>query len=92
MPSGSTPARTSSDTNASRYTREPRVTSAAAARIQSGENPKAAIEPSSTTLPAPFRSASRPGSGSNSSSTFTRASTPPTSSIVTRRRFLAVAS
>ena len=91
-PSGSTPSRTSSPTNASRYVRDPRETSAAAARIQSGEKPNAAIEPSSTTLPAPLRTASRPASGSNSSATGAGGSTPPTSSIVTRSRFFAVAS
>jgi hypothetical protein len=46
--------------------REPCITSAAAASSQSGEKPKAAIEPSSTALPAPLRIASLPGSGSYS--------------------------
>ena len=38
--------------------------SEAAARSQSGEKPNAAIEPSSTTLPATFRLASSPAPGS----------------------------
>ena len=91
-PSGSAPARISSATKASRYTRDPRVTSAAAARIHRGEKPNAAIEPSSTAFPTPFLTARRPGSGSNSTSVGIGASTPPTSSIVTRSRFFAVAS
>jgi hypothetical protein len=71
----------------------PRVTSAAAARIQSGEKPNAKIEPSSTTFPAPFRTASFLGDGSNSPVTSAGGrSTPPTSSTVMRSRFFAVAS
>ncbi len=50
-PRASTPATLSSRTNASRYVRVPFVTSAPAASSQSGEKPKAAIEPISTTLP-----------------------------------------
>ncbi len=71
----------------------PRVTSAAAARIQSGENPNAKIEPSSTTFPALLRTRSFFGEGSTSSATssFGR-STPPTSSTEIRSRFFAVAS
>src|SRR5262245_40618323 len=72
--------------------REPWVTSAAAASSQRGENPKAAIEPSSTTFPAPFRTASFPGSGSTSGVGGTEGATPPTSSTVIRSRFFAVAS
>ena len=71
----------------------PWVTSAAAASSQSGEKPNAAIEPSSTTFPARLPDGEPVGvrlvlvrrSGA-------RASTPPTSSIDTRRRFFAVAS
>src|SRR6188472_4270389 len=90
--SASTPTTLSSRTKASRYSRLPWVTSAPAARSQSGEKPKAAIEPSSTTLPAVLRTARRVAFGSYSSATPGGASTPPTSSIETRRRFLAVAS
>ncbi len=43
------------------------MTSAPAARSQSGENPNAAIEPSSTTFPAVLRTASRVAFGSYSS-------------------------
>ena len=90
--SASTPATFSSRTKASRYTRLPWVTSAPAARSQSGEKPNAAIEPSSTTLPAVLRTARRVAFGSYSSAAPGGASTPPTSSIETRSRFLAVAS
>jgi len=61
----------------------------AAASSQSGEKPNAAIELSSTTLPAVLRFSSSPGLGSpagDSRSTF------PTSSIAIRSMFLAVAS
>ena len=47
----------------------PCVTSAAAASSQSGEKPNAKIEPSSTTLPPAFRTASFFGDGSNSPAT-----------------------
>ena len=70
----------------------PFVTSAPAARSQSGEKPKAAIEPISTTLPAPLRTISFVAFGSYSSAAVAGASTPPTTSIATRRRFFAVAS
>ena len=63
--------------------------SLAPASSQSGENPKAAIEPSSTTLPAPLRTASSFG---GVASTVEEPSTRPTSSIATRSRFFAVAS
>ena len=64
--------------------------SEAAASSQSGEKPKAKIEPTSTTLPAAFRFASSPASGPGS--TVGEPSTPPTSSTMTRSRFLAVTS
>ena len=67
-PRAARPRGSSSATKASRYTRDPRVTSAAAARIHRGEKPNAAIEPSSTAFPTPFLTARRPGSGSNSAS------------------------
>ena len=50
----------------------PFVTSAPAARSQSGEKPKAAIEPISTTLPAPLRTISFVAFGSYSSTTLRR--------------------
>ena len=82
----------SSLVSASRYTREPRATSLAAASSQSGEKPKAAIDPSSTTLPALLRIASSLAAGTGSPSAEAGASTPPTSSIEIRSRFFAVAS
>ena len=88
-PSSITPTRFSSAVSAARYVRDPLRTSAAPASSQSGEKPKAVIDPSSTTLPATFRFASSAGSGSPSGTGF---STLPTSSIATRSRFFAVAS
>ncbi len=71
----------------------PRVTSAAPASSQSGEKPNARIDPSSTMLPAPLRTASFFGDVSNSPAIASGGrSTPPTSSTVIRRRFFAVAS
>ena len=63
--------------------------SEAAASSQSGENPNAAIEPSSTTLPAVFRFSSSPASGWPGGGS---RSTSPTSSIAIRSMFFAVAS
>ena len=63
--------------------------SEAAASSQSGEKPNAAIEPSSTTLPAVLRFSSSLGSGSPTGAS---RSTLPTSSIAIRSMFLAVAS
>ena len=68
------------------------MTSAPAASSHSGEKPNAAIEPSSIAFPAVLRTASRLAFGSYSSAAVAGASTPPTSSIDTRRRFFAVAS
>jgi hypothetical protein len=88
-----TPASLSSPTRASRYTRVPRVTSAAPARSQSGEKPNARIDPSSTTFPPAFRTASFFGDCSTSPATCSEGrSTPPTSSTLIRSRFFAVAS
>ena len=64
-----------------------------AARSQSGEKPKAAIEPSSTTLPAPLRIASSFGGGALGSGVVgVTGSTAPTPSIRIRSRFFALAS
>jgi hypothetical protein len=63
--------------------------SLAAASSHSGEKPNAAIEPSSTTLPAPLRIAI---CFAGVSSTVGAPSTRPTSSIATRSRFFAVTS
>ena len=85
-----TPAAFSSSSRAVRYTWEPCVRSEAAASSQSGEKPKAKIEPTSTTLPAALRFAISPAPGPGS--LVGDPSTPPTSSIITRSRFLAVTS
>jgi hypothetical protein len=69
------------------------VRSAAAARSQRGEKPKAAIEPSSTMLPTPLRIASCFGGGAFGSGVVgVSGSTSPTSSMRIRRRFFALAS
>ena len=64
-----------------------------AASSQSGENPNAAMEPSSTMLPAPLRIASSLGGGAAGSTVVgVSGSTSPTPSIRIRSRFLALAS
>ena len=87
----STLAAFSSSVSAARYTRDPCATSLAAASSHSGEKPNAAIELTSTTLPAPLRSASSLGAGA-SGSALDVPSTAPTSSIEMRSRFFALAS
>jgi hypothetical protein len=86
-----TPDAFSSSRSAWRYTREPWVTSEAAASSHSGEKPKAKIEPSSTMLPAPLRSASS-WAPAASGSTVDPPFTAPTPSTRIRSRFFAVTS